>query len=138
MQLPGTKIFRTISVIKLVASKKNDKQKISCNANNSAGKYSQSTQTVLKLLYKPEVKVRQSSSGGKKPGDTLQFDCFSKSYPRVKGIEWYLNDRKLHGETQDILRLKVKREMTEARVKCVVKNMIGSGEDQIKILLECK
>ena len=139
MQLPGTQIFRTISVIKIVASKKNNNQRISCNANNSDGKHSKSSQTILKLLYKPEVKVRQGSSEGENPGDTTQFNCFSKSYPRVTDVEWYVNGEKLPGETQDILLLKaVHMDMSGTIVKCVVKNIIGSGEDQIKIQLKCK
>merc|ERR1719244_949118 len=137
MQLPGTQIFRTISVIKIVASRKNNNQRISCNANNSDEKHSKSSQTILKLLYKPEVKVRQGSSEGENPGDTTQFNCFSKSYPRVTDVEWYVNGEKLPGETQNILLLKeVHMEMTGATVKCVMKNIIGSGEDQIKIQLK--
>ena len=139
MQLPGTHIFRTISVIKIVATKRHNNQKISCNANNSDGKYSKSSLTILKLLHKPEVKIRQKSSEGEKPEDTTQFNCFSKSNPRVTDIEWYLNGEKLPGETQDTLSVKtVNKDMSGATVKCVVKNVIGSGEDQIKIQLKCK
>ena len=140
MQLLGTKIFRTISVIKIVASKKHHKQKISCHANNSQSKHSKSSETTLMLLYKPEVKVRQgSSSEGENAGDSLQFNCFSQSNPKVTEVEWYLNDEKLAGETQDILMLSpAQTDMSGATVKCVVKNLIGSAEDQVRVQLRCK
>ena len=139
MQLLGTKIFRTISVIKIVASKKHHKQKISCHASNSQSKHSKSSETTLMLLYKPEVKVRQGSSGeGENAGDSLQFNCFSDSQPRVREVEWYLNDEKLPGETQDILMLSQADMAQPATVRCVVRNLIGSAEDQVTVQLRCK
>ena len=140
MELTGTKIFRTISVIKIIPNKNHDNQKIICTAKNSQTNEVRSSEVILKLLYKPEIKVKQSDTAGRgKPGDNVRFDCFTKANPRVTDIEWFLNDEKLLGESGDMLLLEtVTPDMAGATVKCVAGNMIGSAEDEIKIKLKCK
>jgi phage FluMu gp28-like protein len=140
MKLYGTKTFRTISMIKIIPKKEHDKQNISCISTNSVASDFKSSQVTLKLLYKPDIKVTQSKTkGGEKPGDTVQFNCFSKATPRVTEIEWFLNDEKLPDESRDMLLLKIGRtDMNGARIKCVARNTIGSAADEIKIQLKCK
>ena len=127
-------------MIKILPKKKHDNQKISCIATNSAATEAKSSQVILKLIYKPEMKVTQSNiKGGGKPGDTLQFNCFTKANPRVTDIEWFLNEKKLPGESRDMLLLRIAtQDMHGATIKCIARNMIGSATDEMKIQLKCK
>ena len=140
MKLYETKTFRTISIIKIIPRKEHDKRNISCISKNSVASYFKSSQVTLKLLYKPEVKVTQNNTnGGERPGETAQFNCFSKATPRATDFEWFLNDEKIPDESRDMLLLKLSRtDMNGARIKCVARNMIGSAADEIKIQLKCK
>ena len=68
-----------------------------------------------------------------------KFNCFSKATPRLIDIEWFLNDEQLHGESRDILLLKIgSTDMNRARIKCVARNLIGSAADEVKIQLKCE
>jgi len=129
--------FRTISIIKLLPKKTDNYRNISCIASNSAASDSKSSQVMLKVIYKPEVTVTQTSLDGEgKPGDTFQFRCNTQASPKVTSIEWFVNEIKLPDESRDMLMLEVSSDLNGASVKCQAKNVIGLTTDETKIQLK--
>ena len=94
---------------------------------------------MLKVIYKPEVTVTQTSLDGEgKPGDTFQFRCNTQASPKVTSIEWFVNEIKLPDESRDMLMLEVSSDLNGASVKCQAKNVIGLTTDETKIQLKCE
>ena len=62
IKLYNTNTFRTISIVKIVPKKGDNNKKISCVATSAVSLEEKSSQAILKLLYKPEVKVIQDIS----------------------------------------------------------------------------
>ena len=126
-------------MISIFAKKTENMLKLSCIASSSASSRSKSSQVLLKVIYKPEVTITQTSKvEGGKPGDNLQFRCNTQAIPEVTSIEWFLNESKLPEWRGNILMLEVSPDLNGASVKFQAKNLVGVAEETMKIQLKCE
>ena len=139
MKLYNTNTFRTISIVKIVPKKGDNNKKISCVATSAVSLEEKSSLTILKLLYKPEVKVIQDIPKERESEEQLKFNCFTKARPKANKFEWFLNDMKLSGKDTDTLILETNIMKTpKAEVKCLATNSVGQAVNSVKIQLNCK
>ena len=138
-KLMSKKTYLTISVIHFIPSRSQDGQSITCSATNSVSTHAKTSQTVLKLIYKPDVKVTQTNKLGAKEGGNLQFRCNSQAKPAATEMFWTFNGKRLIQESDSVLTLtSVSRDHHGAIVQCLAKNAIGEGVGQTKVHLKCK
>ena len=133
------KTYLTISVIHFIPRRSQDGQSITCSATNSVSPQEKTSQVVLKLIYKPEVKITQTNKLSSKEGEDLQFRCNSQAKPPVTEISWSVNGKHLAQESSPVLTLtSVSRDHHGAIVQCVARNVVGEGMAQTKVHIKCK
>ena len=139
MKLYDTNTFRTISIVKIVPKRGDNNKNISCVATSAVSREEKSSLTILKLLFKPVVRVIQDTPKEDESDEQLRFNCFTEARPKASKFEWYLNDIKMSGEDTDKLVLDTNIMKTpEGEVKCMATNIIGQAANAVKLQLNCK
>ena len=137
-KLADMKTFETISVLRLKPGIEDDRKKIFCSVSSDISPSPTSTMTVLRLKYKPRIKIDYKSEALSE-GDSFTASCLLDAYPEQVEYSWYLNGELMELEKKDKLTiLKVTKKHGNGRVECQARNSVGMAAAEATIKLKCK
>ena len=137
-KLADMKTFETISVLRLKPGIEDDRKKIFCSVSSDISPSPTSTMTVLRLKYKPRIKLDYKSEALNE-GDSFTATCKVDAYPEQVEYSWYVNGKLMELEKKDKLTiLKVSKKHGNGRVECQARNSVGMATAEVTIKLKCK
>lgn len=135
-RLADMKTFETISVLRLKPGIEDDRKKIFCSVSSDISPSPTSTMTVLRLKYKPRIKIDYKSEALSE-GDSFTASCLLDAYPEQVEYSWYLNGELMELEKKDKLTiLKVTKKHGNGRVECQARNSVGMATAEATIKLK--
>jgi len=118
-KMEDTNTFKTVSTVKIKASKY---PLIKCSAHNEvfpAGRMSDTIQIGTK--HQPEVEIKELQDG-----DSVKITCQRKNNDRFLTFKWFINDVEIFNENQNILELqKFSKSFDNSHIKCFAEDVTG-------------